>query len=271
MGHPRVSSLPAENETHLWRLRLDVAAAEVARLLESLSSDERRRASRLRFGRDRYRFVVGRGRLREVLATYVDAAPAQVVFAYGPRGKPRLGGLRTGDLRFSLSHTGDDALIAITRGREVGVDLESVRPDALGETEASLFLSPSERRVIDGLPAAERTRALFTRWVQKEAYAKARGDGLALDLQAIEVSACRGWDIRTLDAGPGFAAALAVEWGFGGPEVWGPHVQRSRGQVTTIRDERRAGHEGGIVRREEQHRARDLHRLGHAAQRVHLR
>jgi 4'-phosphopantetheinyl transferase len=264
MMPPGVSPLPAEGGTHLWRLRIDVEAAGLARLAESLSADEHRRARRLRFGRDRHRYVAGRGRLREVLATYVDTAPAQVVFAYGPRGKPRLGGLRACDLRFSLSHTGDDALIAITRGREVGVDLESIRPELLGETEASLFLSPSERRLIDRLPAAERTRALFTLWVQKEAYAKALGDGLALDLQAIEISACSGWDVRTLDAGPGFAAALAVERGLG------PHGRRSRGQVTTIRDERRPGHEGGVVRREEEHRARDLHRLRHAPQRVHL-
>jgi hypothetical protein len=111
--------------------------------------------------------------------------------------------------------------------------------------------------------------------VHKEAYAKARGDGLALDLRAIDVSACEGWDVRTLEAGPGFVAALAVESapvqrGFGGPELWGPHVQQSRGQVTTIRDERGTRHEGGVVGREEQHRPRDLHRLRHAPQRVHV-
>ncbi len=114
--------------------------------------------------------------------------------------------------------------------------------------------------MIDRLPAVDRTRALFALWVQKEAYAKARGVGLALDLQAIDVSACEGWDVRTIDVGPGFAAALAVER---------PH-ERSRGQVTTVRDERGARHEGRVVGREEQHRARDLHRLGHAPQRMHL-
>ena len=262
---PFVVPLPATGETHLWRLRLDVAAPELARLGEHLSADERRRAGRFQLDRDRRRFVAGRGRLREVLASYVDGPPGQVAFAYGPRGKPRLEGPRASRLRFNLSHTADHALIAVSRDREVGVDLETIRAEALGETEAALFLSPAERRVIDRLPVADRPRALFLLWVQKEAYAKARGDGLALDLQAIDVSACEGWDVRTLDAGPGFAAALAVERGFG------PHVQRSRGQVTTIRDERGAGHEGGVVGREEQHRARDLHRLGHAPQRVHLR
>jgi 4'-phosphopantetheinyl transferase len=251
-----VSPLPAAGETHLWRLRLDVAPAELARLAEHLSADERRRASRLQLERDRRRAIAARGRLREVLASYVDATPAQVAFAYGAHGKPRLVGLRASALRFSLSHTGDHALLAVTRDREVGVDLETIRPEALGEREAALFLSAAERRAIDRLPAADRPRALFALWVQKEAYAKACGLGLALDLQAIDVSACEGWDVRMLDAGPGFAAALAVE--------------TSCGQVTTVRDERGARHEGRVVGREEQHRTRDLHRLGHASQRVHL-
>jgi 4'-phosphopantetheinyl transferase len=251
-----VSPLPATGETHLWRLRLDVVPAELARLADHLSADERRRASRLHLERDRRRAVAGRGRLREVLATYLDATPAQVTFAYGVHGKPRLAGLRASGLRFSLSHTGDHALIAVTRDREVGVDLETVRPEALGAREAALFLTAAERRTIERLPAADRPQALFAVWVQKEAYAKARGLGLALDLQAIDVSACEGWDVRMLDAGPGFAAALAVE--------------TSGGEVTTVRDESRARHEGRVVGRQEQHRARDLHRLGHAPQRVHL-
>lgn len=249
--------LPADGETHLWRLRLDVAAAELDRLFDHLSPDERRRAGRLQLGRDRRRYVAGRGRLREILATYLDDAPAQVAFAYGPRGKPRLAGLPASALRFSLSHTGDHALVAVTRDREVGVDLETIRPAAMGDGEAALFLSPAERRAVDRVPLIDRARVLFLLWVQKEAYAKARGDGLALDLPAIDLGACEGWDVRTLDAGPGFAAALAVE--------------ASCGQITTIRDERGAGHERGIVGREEQHRPRDLHRLRHAAQRVHLR
>jgi 4'-phosphopantetheinyl transferase len=254
---PAVPPFPAADETHLWRLRLDLAPADFDRVSAHLSADERRRADRLQFGRDRRRFIAGRGRLREVLASYVDGAPAQVTFAYGPRGKPRLAGLRASGVRFSLSHTGDHALIAVTRDREVGVDLETIRPEALGDGEASLFLSAAERRLLDRVPLIDRPRMLFCLWVQKEAYAKARGDGLALDLQAVDVSACEGWDVRTLDAGPGFAAALAIEG--------------SRGQVTTIRDERGTGHERRVVGREEQHRPRDLHRLGHAPQRVHLR
>ncbi len=123
-----VSPLPAAGETHLWHVRLDVAPAELAHLTEHLSADERLRASRLHVARDRKRYVAGRGRLREALATYVDATPAEVGFAYGVHGKPRLAGLRASRLRFSLSHTGDHALIAVTRDREVGVDLESSVP-----------------------------------------------------------------------------------------------------------------------------------------------
>lgn len=203
--------LPEPDEAHLWLYPLAGPPDEIVRLAALLSGEEQVRAGRFRFERDRHRFVVARGRLREVLGAYLACSPARVTFGYGARGKPRLAGAAVGTgLAFSLSHTGDHALVGVTRGRQIGVDLEEIRPDVLGEAEASLLLSEPERHAIARLPPADRVRAFFTAWVQKEAYAKARGDGLALDLQAIDLTACEGWEVRALEIGGEFAAALAT-------------------------------------------------------------
>ena len=233
-----VPPLPEPDEAHLWRVRLHGAPDEFARLATLLSAEEHVRAGRFRFERDRHRFVIARGRLREVLAAYLECPPAQVAFGYGPRGKPRLAGDGAGTgLTFSLSHTGTHGLVGIARGRRIGVDLEGIRPDVLGDAEASLLLAEAERRDLDRLPSSDRLRALLAAWVQKEAYAKARGDGLALDLRAIEVDVrpdgpgglrrdrqhadpATRWCVRTLEVGPEFAAALAVEGSAGRLGWW---------------------------------------------------
>jgi 4'-phosphopantetheinyl transferase len=209
-----MSPLPAPDETDLWRTRLDVAPDDSARLAALLSADERRRADGFPLEADRVRFVAMRGQLREVLAAYLDASPGALAFEPGARGKLRLAGAGApAGLTFSMAETGDHALIAVARGREIGVDLEEVRPGVLGDAEVALMLSPAERHAIDRLDPPERLRALSALWVQKEAYAKARGDGLA--------DAGEGWSLRMLDAGPDFAAALVVE-GAMGRVRWAP-------------------------------------------------
>jgi 4'-phosphopantetheinyl transferase len=198
------------------------APHECTRLAALLSAQERRGADRVRPERERRRFVAMHGYLREVLAAYVGASPAALAFEPGARGKLRLAGAgASAGLTFSIADTGDHALIAVARGREIGVDLEEVRLGVLGDEEVALMLSPAERRALDRLDAGTRLRALCALWVQKEAYAAARGDGLALAPPAIGADACEGWSLRMLDAGPDFAAALVVE-GAMGRVRWAP-------------------------------------------------
>jgi 4'-phosphopantetheinyl transferase len=240
-----VIPLPEPDETHLWLLPLDTAEDELARLAGHLTADEDVRARRFRFERDRDRFVAARGQLREVLAAYLGRAPARITLQYGPRGKPRLAGDDgRARLGFSLAHAGRRALVGIACGREIGVDLEEVRPERLGPAAAALFLSDAERREIDRLGPVDRARALLSAWVQKEAYAKARGDGLALDLRSIEVdvrpdgpgglrraggrTGAASWALRTLEVGPEFAGALAVEGAAGRLAWWTAEAQAAR-------------------------------------------
>ncbi|MBA3413818.1 MAG: phosphopantetheinyl transferase, partial [Chloroflexia bacterium] len=137
----------AAAEVHLWWASLRVPPERLARLEALLTGDERTRADRFRFARDRARFVVARGMLREILGRYLDRDPAALRFAYGAHGKPALAETSTG-LRFNLAHSGDAALFAVRWERDIGVDLEPVRTDLdLGEL-AAIVLTPGERALL---------------------------------------------------------------------------------------------------------------------------
>lgn len=214
-------------EIHVWQIPLDRAPEEVRSLARMLSPPERLRARRFHFPRHGERFVVARGALRQILGDYAMVAPQRLVFAYGPRGKPALA--RGGEkLRFNLSHSHELALLAVARGRELGIDLEKVRNLRTAERLAERFFAPSEAAALRALPAGARERAFFRCWTRKEAYVKALGEGLACHLDRFEVSLdpeasaelvrvagdldrASSWFLRDLRPAPGFVGALAVE------------------------------------------------------------
>ena len=110
-----------------------------------LSSDERERATRFHFERDRSRFIVGRGMLRMILSSYLKIDPGHLNFIYSPKGKPMLTGLR-GDRTpfFNLSHSSDLILFALTRACAVGIDVEWSHLMEDYENIASHFFSRRE-------------------------------------------------------------------------------------------------------------------------------
>jgi 4'-phosphopantetheinyl transferase len=195
--------------------------------LEVLDDEERARAARFVFDRHRSRFIAAHACLRLLLGQYIGQAPGGLRFAVGARGKPRLldGGT---DVRFNLSHSGDLALIAVSVGIEVGVDIEQGRPDALLDL-ARRFFAPGEVAALEALPMAEQAGAFVRGWTRKEAFIKALGDGLSFPLDQFEVSlapdaagqlllgcgsdldATARWRLVSLAAPPGYAAALAGE------------------------------------------------------------
>ncbi len=111
----------AAEEIHIWQAALDIGSDQAERWSELLSGDERERAARFRFERDRVRYIAGRAQLRMLLAGYLDASPAELVFSYGDNDKPMLAG--DGPC-FNLSHSGALALYAVTADVEVGIDVE---------------------------------------------------------------------------------------------------------------------------------------------------
>jgi 4'-phosphopantetheinyl transferase len=219
------------DEVHVWRATLSRATVEVEALKGLLSEDELRRAERFHFPHDRTSFVVARGTLREILSLYAGLPPELLRLGYNAFGKPELVGA-PGEtrVRFNLSHSGGLALYAVAAGREVGVDIEAVRESVPCEELAERFFSRREAAALLALPAGDRRRAFFECWTRKEAYIKARGEGLSLPLDSFDVSLAPGesaallatrddrpgaarWSMRELRAGTGYAAAVAVEGG----------------------------------------------------------
>jgi 4'-phosphopantetheinyl transferase len=168
-----------DDEVHLWRASLDLASADILRCLEVLSEDERDRAERFHFERDRRRFAAGRGTLRRILARYLAAPAESLTFACGPTGKPRLSGAFDSEaIHFNVTHSESLALFAVTRCGEVGVDVEQVREIADWEPVAVNSFTAEECAVLRAMPADRRWHAFFRNWTRKEAGLKAKGLGL---------------------------------------------------------------------------------------------
>ena len=195
LGAPRAGGGPSGpavpltvDEIHVWRARLDAPAPEVVASLEALlSADERERARKFYFERDRRRFVVCRGILRTLLGSYLGRAPQEIAFHYGPNGKPRL----EDSIFFNLAHSEDLALLAFTRAGEVGVDVERIREMSDWPSIAELSFSPEERERLRACPAFRRREEFFHAWTRQEALP--------------------GFQVFPLEAEPGFAAALALQ------------------------------------------------------------
>lgn len=209
----------------LWAASLDPSPDRLSGPAATLSPDERVRADRFVFPRDRLRFTAGRAFLRGVLGLYQREPPAALRFRYGAWGKPELGE-GAGGIQFNLAHAEDLAVCAITTGTDVGVDVERVRPLADAEGVAARFFSARERAALFRLPRALRQRAFYDAWTRKEAFLKALGSGLARPLDSFDVTLGPGEPprVRTVDdpteaerftlcalePAPGFVAAVAV-------------------------------------------------------------
>jgi 4'-phosphopantetheinyl transferase len=214
---------------HVWRVDLDAHSEDIDQVRAILAEDERQRADRFVFEGDRQHFIVGRGLLRKILGYYLSREPRDLRFRYSARGKPALVGEADRPiLFFNLAHSHGLALYALSWNRALGVDVERIRSDMALETVGERFFSPRERAVLGALPSEARAEAFFACWTRKEAYIKARGEGLSLPLDQFDVSVAPGepaallatrddpeeaarWTLCDLEPGPGYAGALAVE------------------------------------------------------------
>jgi 4'-phosphopantetheinyl transferase len=224
-GEPAVPNIPA-GVARVWHWPLDVSALDVRDLRKVLSPDERERAERYRFDQHRNEFILTRAVLRMVLASYTAQSPENLSFDYSAQGKPALSN-GPSDLRFNVSHTEGLAVLALVREREIGVDAEKIRPQPDAQKLAKRFFSLLEQRFLERLSGDELQRAFFRCWTRKEAYIKAKGEGLSIPLHAFDVSleddqpaALVGtrpdpteagrWTLYNLSLGQGYSAALAA-------------------------------------------------------------
>jgi len=215
------------DDVHVWRVSLVQARADVAALADVLRDDERARAARFVFDRDRDAFTVARGSLRILLGRYLDRPPRDIELGYRDKGKPYLLTPPGEPVRFNVSHSGEIALLAFARGREIGVDVERSRPMSDLLAVGRLSFSPPEYAALCGLPERDHQAAFFACWSRKEAFIKATGEGVS-QLNDFEVSLLPGeparivriggavpaqprWTMRELPAIVGYAVALVVE------------------------------------------------------------
>jgi 4'-phosphopantetheinyl transferase len=180
----------ADGEVVVWAASLAVDKSRLETLRSSLSTDEIERASRFRFARDRHRFVAGRSFLRRILADYTGDRAEALRFSYGPYGKPRLAE-RQG-IQFNVSHSEDRMLVAVSANITVGVDVEVLNSKHADELVAERFFSAREVQDLRSLPSSEWSRSFLTCWTRKEAFIKARGEGLSLPLQDFDVTLAPG-------------------------------------------------------------------------------
>jgi 4'-phosphopantetheinyl transferase len=234
---PEEVALPA-NEVHVWRASLTGENSDQSEhsrfssLQRLLSVEERERAGKFYFERDRQNWTIAHGILRILLARYLATDPHSLRFETNAYGKPLLASPHSAaHLHFNLSHSGRLALYAFAFARQVGVDVEYMRSGIDYEELARYHFSRHEYAALQSLPAAQREEAFFLCWSRKEAYIKARGKGVSIPLKQFDVSLTPGepttllgsredplapaqWSLHALAPGTDYAGALAVE-GFG--------------------------------------------------------
>jgi 4'-phosphopantetheinyl transferase len=216
------------NEVHIWRIDLVKQDDEIRRCRGLLAGDEIERADRFYFDRDRRRFILARAAMREILSRYTGLPAVDLRFSYGPKGKPELSGLEKCEIQFNLSHSSELALLAVTRGLTVGVDIEWIKADFASDDIARQFFSAPEVETLRSLPEGRRAEAFFSCWTRKEAYIKALGEGLSVPLDSFTVAFAPGiaaallsvtvdpaeverWSMYNIVVSEGYKAALVVE------------------------------------------------------------
>ena len=222
---------------HVWRASVDVPVTHLARLTTMLSEDELARAERIHHGTARRRFMAARAILRTILARYLAIDPSALRFEAGAHGKPTLATSPPNRLQFNVSHSGELAMYAVRSEQPVGIDVEETRTDFEWQGSAGICFSPTETATLRALsPAAQRT-GFFSCWTRKEAFVKARGDGLLAPLQDFDVSfgpdqpprvlATRGdladstgWWLRDCHPAAGYLATVASKGPLERLEQW---------------------------------------------------
>lgn len=213
---------------HVWRVDLHATSRQLSTLVDTLSQEETVRADRYRSPIHRQRFIIAHGALRDILSRYTGHRPHDVPFVTTVAGKPALVDERGEPVvHFSLSHSADCALVAVTAAGPVGVDVEKIDPTIEVATTAERFFATAEVEALLALDQPQQVQRFYHLWTCKEAYLKARGDGIlnrlsnvtirvtqpvavALISDVVDPCAPDKWRLQLLEAPAGFAAALAT-------------------------------------------------------------
>ena len=215
------------DDVHVWRFSLDPNAQELRRSVALLNPEEQCRMERFKRPIHGRRFAAGRGVLRQILGAYLACPPESPEFRYGPNGKPavQLDGAPP-PLEFNLSHSREHALLALTRGRPVGVDIERIEARPAAQRIARRFFAPQEYEQLQHRHGDGATDMFYQLWTAKESLLKAVGAGLSLPLNrcrfdvdpipyGLEIDAVPElldypWTVWPIEVAKGYVAAAAV-------------------------------------------------------------
>ncbi|MDA0194648.1 MAG: 4'-phosphopantetheinyl transferase superfamily protein [Bacteroidetes bacterium] len=211
---------------HVWEVDLNVDPAFLKTCSRTLSPDELERANKYAFEKDHNYFIARRGVLRKLIGHYLNAKPDSIYFNYGPFGKPYLP--KYHDFQFNLAHSNGHALMAFSIKIPLGIDLEFINRNLEFDNIADHFFSRGETKSLKNVSTEQKAISFYNCWTRKEAFIKARGDGLTFPLDKFEVSIepndqkaliglyhdsenAGDWTIKSLEVEGDFAAALAFK------------------------------------------------------------
>ena len=226
---PRVPPRLSEKEVHVWCASIEASNERRLQFMETFSDDEHKRLQRFHFERHRHQFIIARGTLREIIGQYLEIEPAEANFDYGQNGKPFIiSNSELSSIRFNISHSGDVVVYAFVLDTEIGIDIEKVCNIDDCMAIAKSFFSSTE---IDDLQKVSREsllEAFYSCWTRKEAYIKAKGQGLGIPLNQFSVSVrpdlspalvstefapdeAAQWTLRDLPIIEGYIGAIAIQ------------------------------------------------------------
>jgi 4'-phosphopantetheinyl transferase len=235
MNWERLITPPAlrPRQIDVWRIIFARFESRVGEFEGDLSAAEVARANRFVFAEDREKFIIGRSILRRLLAEYVGVSRRELKIEAGQFGKPLLSNPSNGGgIRFNLSHSAGLCLIAFRPDGEIGIDIERVRPEIGVVDLAQRYFAAEEVAALEELSQANQVLGFFRCWTRKEAYVKARGEGLQIPLDRFAVSLNPGnpvklkspdadlWQVQSIDPAEGYEGAIATESGPIGVTYW---------------------------------------------------
>ena len=176
---PPPSLLIETGDLHLWRFPAEISARTADTLRQSLSADESVRADRFINPLHQLRFIAARSSLRRILGWYLQCSPVTIRFTYSQLGKPFLDKGHRSGIKFNLSHSGDWAVLAVTSGPDVGVDIEEVVFKDNLQQLADYVFDETEKALFTDFPPARQQRGFYRLWTAKEARLKMMGTGLS--------------------------------------------------------------------------------------------
>jgi 4'-phosphopantetheinyl transferase len=205
-----ILQLPPRGTVHVWRFPLSADAAHITRMTQVLSRDERARAGRLRFDRDRDRFVISRAVYRDVLGRYAGMPPEAVPLTAVPGEKPRSTALA---FAHNLSHAHNVGVVGVAAEGDLGIDVDYLDREIDLGAVAPMALCGRELAAWNTLPPDERRSLFFSIWTRKEAILKATGDRHAFDFRDLDLAAITlpgSWSIASCSPERGYLAAIAL-------------------------------------------------------------